>query len=99
MAKYIKKYADFIKEAAEWDDTTKRRIDSYFVSFDKDEKYELHDFIDVVQEIIFKALERNVDEGEIIDVMMNCKTKIPHNHPRKQLMQCVLAHFEITIEP
>lgn len=99
MAKYVKKYADFIKEAADWDDVTKKQIDSYFVSFDKDEKYEVHDFIGAVQEIIYKALKKNVNDEEILDVMMSCKTKIAHNNPRKQLMQCVLSHYEIAIEP
>lgn len=94
--RYVKTFSEFITEAAKWDDTSKRRIDSFFVSFDKDEQYEVRDFIQVVLTAL-KKYEIEVDINELTDVVLKCKDKIPHNNPRKALLQCVMAHYGIDI--
>jgi len=96
MAKKIKRFSDFIKEAADWDDTSKRYIDKFFVSFDEDEQYEVRDFIKVV----FATLQQygiDVDPEELERVVWSCKDKIPHNNPRKALFQCVMKHYGVEI--
>ncbi|MFN7910305.1 MAG: hypothetical protein ACK5QC_00675 [Bacteroidota bacterium] len=97
MSKHVKNYSDFIKEAAEWDDPKKKRIDGYFVSFDPKEEYELNYFINDVQEIIKKMTGKTEDKALIHKVATDCKDKIAHNNPRKQLMDCVLAYFDIEL--
>lgn len=94
--RYVKTFSEFITEAAKWDDTSKRRIDSFFVSFDKDEKYEVRDFIQVALTTL-KKYNIEVDINELTDVVWKCKDKIPHNNPRKALFQCVMAYYGVDI--
>lgn len=94
MAKYVQSFKDFITEAAAWDDANKRLIDKYFVSFDEKEKYELRDFI---ASVIKRINKKDLDRDELLKVIMSCKNKVAHNHPRNALLKCVLAHYDIEI--
>ena len=94
MGKYVKTFDEFITEAAEWDDTTKRYIDKYFVSFDDKEKYEL---APVLKAVMRRLKNEDISEEDILKTMNDCKNKIPRNNPRKQLIKCVLAKYGIEI--
>lgn len=97
MTRKIKKFSDFLTEAAEWDDTSKRQIDKFFVSFDSKENYEVRDFIHVVL-ITLAKYGITLDANELSKVVISCKDKIAHNNPRKALFKCVLANYGIDIE-
>ena len=94
MEKYIKTFREFITEAAEWDDENKRFIDKYFVSFDDEEEYEVRDFI---KRVLQRLGNPDIDKDEVLAVMNKCKDQIPHNNPRKDLIRCVLSHYDIEI--
>ncbi|MCB9196595.1 MAG: hypothetical protein H6598_10260 [Flavobacteriales bacterium] len=95
MGEYIKTFNEFITEAAKWDDTSKRFIDKYFVSFHDDEKYEVRDFI---YSVVRRINNEDIDKEELLAVINDCKDKIAHNHPRRDLLICVLSHYGIEIK-
>jgi len=97
MAKYIKTFAEYITEAATWDDTKKKKVDANFISFDKDEAYEPEYFVKAHLPVINKITGKNITKEELISVLKGCKDKVAHNHPKKQILQCVAAHYDIDI--
>lgn len=97
MAKYIKTFAEYITEAATWDNTKKKKIDANFISFDKDEAYEPEYFIKAHLPVLKKITGEDITKEELMTVLKSCKDKVAHNHPKKQILKCVAAHYDINL--
>jgi len=97
--KTFKNYSEFksITEAAKWDDPTKKKIDAFFVSFDDDEKYEQKYFHEGVVAILQKEKIDCTTNGLNLTIL-SCSKEVPHNHPRKALLKCVLGKYGVDIE-
>lgn len=96
----IKTFSEFrlLTESADWDDATKKYIDSFFVSFDEKEQYEPRDLCNYLEVVLVAHINKVPSRDELMEVILSCKDKVAHNHPRLQLLKCVLSQYGINIE-
>lgn len=97
--KHIKTFSEFqlLTEVAKWDDPEKKKIDAFFVSFDKDEMYEPEYLLKSLI-LILKGHGINASVDSVWSAILKCKEQVAHNHPRKGMIKCILSNFDIEIE-
>lgn len=83
------------EEAASWDDAAKKKNDRKVVSFE--EPYEKKYFEKSVREILDEK-GKSYNNPMLAMAHLKCWKKYSINHPREEMLACVLGEFGISID-